>query len=488
MSYLSLEIARVEELLIKEKQTHIATDNTLAGSNLQIPPYQRPYKWTTKNADQLLHDIEQAFNTNRAVYRVGTLILHHDRNGNYNIVDGQQRIITFSLLLKALDIKNELKEFALPYNQQTINNIKQNFNSFQRRLDENSDNNEHVNDNFKKQLADYILHNCEFVVVITNNLSEAFQFFDSQNARGKSLYPHDLLKAYHLREMNEADTNVVEQVVNTWETIDQSGLNILFCEYLYRLKRWMNNNRAGQLNEQNIDMFKGLTQHHNQPFAQYYKGATAFAENYNNSNLPFLLGTQPLKPFLLEAPIIAGRYFFDYTKHYHDVLADIRNNNRYEGCFINDNPIVKTLDTKQQSKGIGNSITRLMFDTAILLYTDRFCSIQPSATELKQLEHFVVYAFVWAYSLRVQYRKVGWLVAQNYLLGKPAKEAKNAFNIYRAICLAISPDTLVSYLAGKLQPLTQDDVRNKTDNINATENGVPTNVIYHFVKYKYFIQ
>lgn len=33
------------------------------------------------------------------------------------------------------------------------------------------------------------------------DISEAFQFFDSQNARGKALYPHDLLKAYHLREM-----------------------------------------------------------------------------------------------------------------------------------------------------------------------------------------------------------------------------------------------------------------------------------------------
>ena len=36
------------------------------------------------------------------------------------------------------------------------------------------------------------------VEVVLQDISEAFQFFDSQNARGKDLEPHDLLKAYHL--------------------------------------------------------------------------------------------------------------------------------------------------------------------------------------------------------------------------------------------------------------------------------------------------
>ena len=70
---------------------------------LTIPEYQRPYKWTAKNANQLLDDIEEAMYTNKEVYRVGTLILHLDKEGKYNIVDGQQRTITFSLLLDCLE-------------------------------------------------------------------------------------------------------------------------------------------------------------------------------------------------------------------------------------------------------------------------------------------------------------------------------------------------------------------------------------------------
>lgn len=43
----------------------------------------------------------------------------------------------------------------------------------------------------------------EVVVICVDKVSEAFQLFDSQNTRGKALDPHDLLKAYHLREMKK---------------------------------------------------------------------------------------------------------------------------------------------------------------------------------------------------------------------------------------------------------------------------------------------
>ena len=62
-----------------------------------------------------------------------------------------------------------------------------------------------------ERLKEYIENRCELIVVITSDVSEAFQFFDSQNARGKALYPHDLLKAYHLREMNDISDEETEQ-------------------------------------------------------------------------------------------------------------------------------------------------------------------------------------------------------------------------------------------------------------------------------------
>ena len=108
---------------------------------------------------------------------------------------------------------------------------------------------------------------------------------------------------------------------------------------------------------------------------------------------------------------------------------DIQNNNKYEGYFINDNEIVKTIDLRFYKNGVGNGITRLLFDTAILLYVDRFCPTErPSIKDKEMLEkQFVVYAFIWAYSLRAQYYNLGWQSAQNYIFGNGAK---NSFNIY----------------------------------------------------------
>ncbi len=97
---LTLGITTIEHLLLNNKVSLTQSGYPLPDVHLRIPEYQRPYKWTAKNANQLLDDIEGALNSNKEIYRVGTLILHLDKKGDYNIVDGQQRIITFSLLLK----------------------------------------------------------------------------------------------------------------------------------------------------------------------------------------------------------------------------------------------------------------------------------------------------------------------------------------------------------------------------------------------------
>ena len=68
--------------------------------NLQIPNYQRPYCWEMENVRQMLTDIQYSKESGRQKYRIGSVILHQDGD-TYNIVDGQQRLTTLSLLRKA---------------------------------------------------------------------------------------------------------------------------------------------------------------------------------------------------------------------------------------------------------------------------------------------------------------------------------------------------------------------------------------------------
>ena len=488
---LTLGLTTIGDLLLSNRISETNSGNAIEGIKLTIPDYQRPYKWTAKNANQLLDDIEEAKNSNKEKYRVGTLILHHEKNdtGNkYNIVDGQQRTITFALLLNCLGEKPiDFLQQSVSYNQYNLDNIVNNHRAFERRISKL-----HKDDKDKDKandLSDYIKNHCELIVVITGDLSEAFQFFDSQNARGKALYPHDLLKAYHLREMSNVGTTETELIVKTWENLDQKDLSDLFTKYLYRLKEWVKGNRPSELNEHNIDIFKGVTSKDSYPYAQYYKGAFAYADELNHSHVSFVTGVQNVRPFQINAPIIAGKPFFEYAKYYFDILADIQNNDKYEGYFINDNEIVKTLNLPKYKNGVGNGITRLMFDTAILLYVDRFCPAIPSKADIEYLDQFVIYAFIWAYSMRAQYRNVGWLVAQNYVMGDPGKDGiMNAFNIYKVLSESDSPSILLSKLTDLLRPIQTDKIKTERKDVGSIDEktGSYKNYLDYFINYKFW--
>lgn len=491
---LTLSITTIGDLLLR--QTISNGGEPINGVNLSIPIYQRPYKWTARNAIQLLDDIIEAMNDNKESYRVGTLILHRaSSQGSYDIVDGLQRIITFSLLLRALG-KNDIAflQQELYDNEYNARNISNNYRALERRvskpdLKESQQQKEeyYVKEQECRRLEEFVEKRCELIVVVTSDVSEAFQFFDSQNARGKALYPHDLLKAYHLREMIDIEENEVERIVKGWEQISQSGLADFFGNYLYRIKEWVNGNRAEVLDERNIHMFKGITRSARTPYAQFYKSAYCYADMVNSSAMPFVSGTRNINAFQLDAPIIAGKPFFEYTKHYYAILKDIRDNSKYEGFYINDNIIVKTLD-RYFKNGKGNGIARLLFDTSVLLYVDRFCpESYPTKEDMELFEQFVVYAFVWAYSLRAQYTNLGWLSAQNFIMGTN-ENLKNSFNMYKLIARQDTPTTLLSVLADKLTLLSDSDIkdgkkngRTNAENLDGHDgDGVYLNYLYFF--------
>lgn len=68
----------------------------------EVPWHQRYYDWTEADVRALLLDIEEALRENRSCYFVGAVILVSKQNGNWEINDGQQRIVTVSLIFAAL--------------------------------------------------------------------------------------------------------------------------------------------------------------------------------------------------------------------------------------------------------------------------------------------------------------------------------------------------------------------------------------------------
>jgi hypothetical protein len=72
-----------------------------------IPYFQREYRWGEKELKQLTGDIEQILNEIEDIHFIGAIILYSKpvpvgRSSYYEVVDGQQRIITIILFLAAL--------------------------------------------------------------------------------------------------------------------------------------------------------------------------------------------------------------------------------------------------------------------------------------------------------------------------------------------------------------------------------------------------
>lgn len=272
--------------------------------NLTIPNYQRPYKWKIKNVFNLISDIEHERNKELSIdsayrYRIGSVILHKEGD-NINVVDGQQRLLTIGLILSVI-APNEIRKISLFQTDLTNKTT----------LDNLSYNREHILMYFKNwetkdkvSFGNYVLDSCEVIAIKADNIAEAFQLFDSQNARGKVLEPADLLKAFHLRVMN--DEHEKRMCVRRWEeAIDRELLYPVLSKIIYRCRRWMRRDyEAYDFNNEVIDEFKG---------------ANVESFNHNENRSPYLQRlyfTSKLDSYSIDEPIANGKRFFDYVDHY----------------------------------------------------------------------------------------------------------------------------------------------------------------------------
>ena len=90
-------------------QPKIITIDEILKKPLRLPEHQRPYKWQIRHVQQLLSDLLNHFREQKT-YRIGTVVLHnHQEKGDIfvaDIVDGQQRLTTLTLLLYAMGVSD----------------------------------------------------------------------------------------------------------------------------------------------------------------------------------------------------------------------------------------------------------------------------------------------------------------------------------------------------------------------------------------------
>lgn len=277
---------------------------------IDIPPYQRPYRWSISDVRKLLDDLDSFryvtepseskaqeqggdylegqsscknkrghYDTNAAYYY--GVICFHAHDGKLELIDGQQRLTSFLILVKALldategiaEVKEQRQElislikggkdcsgdkdwaqdqwrprfeFRQPQTQQHICTIyREQLADYQRvktlvteatpSSDAEQDSGagrklpDYVKDFFELEIErlKYALQKGMLAVRVIDNRYEAELFFQCENNRGKEMEIVDLLKAYHLRIALS-----VEKVAE--KTVDESSSCVAQIEKIWK--------------------------------------------------------------------------------------------------------------------------------------------------------------------------------------------------------------------------------------------------------------
>lgn len=372
---------------------------------LTIPDYQRQYKWTSKNVLNLINDLEYICKSRNEYkkfkYRMGTVILYHNKDGEYEIVDGQQRIITLSLLKYCLDdsFDNFVINKSYDKNQKdTLENIHKNYSYIMERLS-NYDNAK------KNEIIKALTENMDMVVIILDEnagdeISAAFQLFDSQNSRGKDLNPHDLLKAYHLREMNCCKSEKL-LYVEKWEELQDDDIKNLFSYYLFPIYNWISNKKTHIFTKNDIEVYKGVN------IKNHYRYVKR------------ILKSEPI--YQLNEKFMAGKSFFDFVNHYLEIKNIIENeiNINFETRSIKE--IINNIEYLNNA-GFNYAIN--LFKCVLICYYDKFGEID---------NRIIKFLYRWAMQIRIDMRTLGYDTINNYAIGSDNKKYTYHIDMFNKI-------------------------------------------------------
>ena len=396
----------------------------LKEEDLRIPSYQRPYKWSRKHIRNLFYDLRDAMG--KKEYQIGSVILHE--NDGYDIVDGQQRLISISLFLHLLDDLENYKGAkqllsAAVFGELSCYHASENYNEWKNLT-------QLVGENEAQDICNFLLENCAVSVITMpqERLSEAFQLFDSQNNRGKSLEPHDLLKAYHLRKEDTEDERIVEKWEQFVEDKDLS-LKELFDKHLFRMRRWsrgetgLTNKRYGsylRFTEDFIDDFKGVDLNQNFPYLELYRHIEKL-------------------PLSISMPIIDGSKFFEYIESAHETIKDYKDflNERLEFSGEPEREEKDLLYPEGMLNIYNSSKGRYLkcynlFLNICSLFADRFGKDELSKEIVETL-------FIWSYYPRVKSKAIYDATVGNYAAGGRFRQ-KEVQKLFQLLSHAVTPN------------------------------------------------
>lgn len=273
----------------KPDKYYIADLLSKDGQRFVIPEYQRPYRWGQDECETLWSDILSVFGDGREIeeYFLGSIVAYQNEKGELEIIDGQQRITTLTLLFRAFyeSLKTEAefakgdyeKDFGkcvwdyerdkgLVFENYHLRSrvvtdadakVLQKLLSQNCEVDDKRSNYAKNYDYFVNQLLEFKQKNSlslkEFykmfldtklfvLLVVCDSQESAMTIFNTLNSRGLPLSNADILKGYiYKKQKSDIDKN---KFATAWKTIESKvedgdsvkDLDFLFLQYMHIIR------------------------------------------------------------------------------------------------------------------------------------------------------------------------------------------------------------------------------------------------------------
>lgn len=258
---------------------HLALQDVFGKSFVfHIPGYQRPYRWEVEQCEELFNDLREATPSgdvkDARPYFLGSIVLVKDDLSTHSeVIDGQQRLTTLTILLAALqattdpETRANLKEY-LRQDRNVVTgapaqfriHLRERDGAFFREFVQEQDGLEkleqlgpqefEVHERIRRnalrlrqllaslamperlKLAQFIMQRCYLVVVSTAEQESAFRIFNVLNSRGLDLSAADIIKS---KVLSQIDPDRREAFTVRWEDTESRLGNENFQALLMHL-------------------------------------------------------------------------------------------------------------------------------------------------------------------------------------------------------------------------------------------------------------
>lgn len=225
-----------------------------------IPRYQRNYSWGDKEIGQLIRDVADYRARRHKAYYIGTLVVHRrEDSGDFETVDGQQRLTTLTLVIAWLRREGIVKEgcfpepvihfqsrvksdrvlrelFALQHRPghsprytgglegiEGSGSLVDGFELLGKAFKEVHDDQKGGED-LKAWLTEFYHYLCSNVVIFRVHVpadTDLNHYFEVMNSRGEQLEKHEVLKASLMAELDAGDSSTFARIWDAASNMDR---------------------------------------------------------------------------------------------------------------------------------------------------------------------------------------------------------------------------------------------------------------------------